>query len=80
MNNQLEKQLGKVFGRHTKWLYKCQINNATTEDQKIKLAEEVLQEPCTGTIAEAQSYLLKLKGVTSINLADFQNHQTKEKP
>ena len=64
----LEKELGKVFGRYTKWKLRCQEENATTTEEKIKLAEAVLAEPCTGTVAEARIYSLGLQGVKTVHL------------
>ncbi len=51
----LEAELGKVFGRYSKWKLRCQEQDATTTEEKIKLAEAVLAEPCTGTVAEGRS-------------------------
>ena len=67
----LKTELAKVFGRFTKWQLRCKEQNATTEAEQIKLAEEVLAEPCTGTVAEAHTHSLGLQGVKTINLKDF---------
>jgi hypothetical protein len=59
-------ELGQVFGRFTKWRVRCKEQNATTEAVLIRLAEEVLAEPCTGTVAEGHSHWLRLNGAQSI--------------
>src|SRR5262249_7253285 len=40
--DELKAELGKVFGRLDKWRSRCKEQNASTEAEKIKLAEEVL--------------------------------------
>jgi hypothetical protein len=61
--DELKAELGKVFGRLNKWRSRCKEQNAGTEAEKIKLAEEVLAEPCSGTVAEARTHSLGLQGV-----------------
>jgi hypothetical protein len=63
---ELLTELGQVFGRFTKWQVYCKEQNAITEADLIGLAEQVLAEPCTGTVAEGHSYWLRLNGVQSI--------------
>jgi len=69
--NELLTELDKVFGRMTKWRALCKQHNSTTAVQQIKLAEEVLAEPCTGTVTEAHSHWLDLQGVKTSDLKDF---------
>lgn len=69
--DELKTELGTVFGRHTKWRVRCKEQNATSEADQIRVAEEVLAEPCTGTVAEWQCHQLSLQGVKSVDLADF---------
>jgi hypothetical protein len=74
MNQRLDNllaELAKVFGRTTKWRALCKQHNATTEADQIKLAEQVLGEPCTGTVTEGHAHALELDGVKSIDLDDF---------
>lgn len=74
--DELRTELAKVFGRHSKWQLRCKEQNATTEQQKVKLAEEVLAEPCTGTVAEARTHSLGLKGIKSVELDVFLGRRT----
>jgi hypothetical protein len=62
---ELTTELAKVFGRITKWRWRCKEQNAVSEADQIKVAEEVLAEPCTGTVAEWAHYQASLKGVKS---------------
>lgn len=64
--DELLTELGQVFGRLTKWRWRCKEENATTEADLIRLAEEVLAEPCSGTVAEGHGYWLRLNGVKSV--------------
>jgi hypothetical protein len=69
--DELKAELAKVFGRYSKWQLRCKEQNARTDAEQIKLAEEVLAEPCTGTVAEARTHALGLQGVQTIELKDF---------
>jgi hypothetical protein len=62
------EQLGKEFGRITKWQYYCKLNKATTEEEKIKFAIQVLEEPISGSVAESFSYWLKIKNLDKDSL------------
>jgi hypothetical protein len=77
---ELKAELGKVFGRYAKWQLRCKEQNARTEAEQIKLAEEVLAEPCTGTVAEARTHSLGLQGVKTIELKDFLGRGTAKVP
>jgi hypothetical protein len=65
--DELLTELSQVFGRFTKWRLYCKEQNATTEADLIRLAEQVLAGPCTGTVAEGYSYWLRLNGAQSIS-------------
>jgi hypothetical protein len=75
----LEAELGKVFGRYSKWKLRCQERHATTIEDKIKLAEAVLAEPCSGTVTEARSHALGLQGVKSVDLDAFLGRKAAKK-
>lgn len=69
--DELKAELAKVFGRYSKWQLRCKERKARTAAEKIKLAEEVLAEPCNGTVAEARTHSLGLQGVKTVDLKDF---------
>lgn len=46
----------------------CREQDATTDEEKIRLAEEVLQAPSTGTVAEWWGSHLRLKGKKSFKV------------
>ena len=74
MNERLEDlltELGKHFGKTTRWKVLCLEQDAATEEHKIRLAEEVLAAHSTGTVAEWHSYQLRLQGVKSGKLDDI---------
>jgi hypothetical protein len=71
----LKAELDTMFGRHTKWRLRCKDQNATSEMDQIRLAEQVLAEPCTGTVAEWQCHSLALQGVASVDLDEFLAHR-----
>jgi hypothetical protein len=68
---QLLVELGKHFGKTTRWRALCKENKATTDDEKIKVAEQVLGEWSTGTVAELSSHRAKLGGAKSITVDEF---------
>jgi hypothetical protein len=74
--DELKAELAKVFGRYSKWQLRCSEQGVTTEQHQIRLAEEVLAEPCTGTVAEARTHALGLQGVKSVELDDFLGRKT----
>lgn len=57
------KKLGKEFGKITKWQYVCKLHNIQEENEKIRVALQILQEPCSGGTAEAFAYWIKLKAL-----------------
>jgi hypothetical protein len=74
MNVRLEEllaELGKHFGKLTRWRALCQERDTTTDEGKIRLAEEVLSAYSTGTVAEWHSFHLRLQGKKIINVDDF---------
>ena len=73
--DELKAELGTLFGRYTKWRLRCQEQHATSEADQIRVAEQVLAEPCTGTVAEWQCHLLALQGVESVDLDEFLGHR-----
>lgn len=73
MKNRLDDlliELGKHFGKLTRWRALCQEQGVTTDEDKIHLAEEVLTAYSTGTVAEWQSYHLRLQGKKPLNIDD----------
>lgn len=42
--NQIQSELSKVFGRLTKWRILCKEKNATSEEEQIRLANQVIAE------------------------------------
>lgn len=64
--DELLTELGQVFGRRTKWRWRCKDESAAAEADLIRLAVDVLAEPCTGTVAEGHGYWLRLNGVKPI--------------
>lgn len=74
MNQRLDDlltELGKHFGKLTRWKALCQERDARTDEDKIRLAEEVLAAYSTGTVAEWYSYHLRLRGKKSMNIDEF---------
>ncbi len=73
--DELKAELGTLFGRYTKWRLRCKEQHVTSEADQIRVAEQFLAEPCTGTVAEWQCYLLALQGVESVDLDEFLGHR-----
>ena len=63
--NELRSELFKHFGKITRWKLLCQEQDATTDEEKIRLAEEVLKAPSTGTVAEWWGSYVRLKNTKS---------------
>jgi hypothetical protein len=59
---QLLAELAEDFGKTTRWQALCQEQNATTDADKIRLAEQVLSEPPIGTVAGGYAQWAKLHG------------------
>jgi hypothetical protein len=62
---QLLAELAKDFGKSTRWQLLCQEQNATSEADQIRLAEQVLAEPPLGGVAAAHSHWARLHGAKS---------------
>jgi hypothetical protein len=74
MNARLQQllfELGKHFGKTTRWKALCKERKVRTDDEKIKLAEQVLGEWTTGTVAELSSHRARLDGAKSISVDEF---------
>src|SRR3954451_24438741 len=67
----LKAELFEHFGKLTRWKALCLEANARTDEDKIRLAEEVLASYSTGTVAEWYSYHLRLQGRKSFNVDDY---------
>jgi hypothetical protein len=65
---QLRSELFEHFGKITRWKVLCQEQDATTDEEKIRLAEDVLRTPSTGTVAEWWGSHLRLKGKKSFKV------------
>ncbi len=59
---QLLAELAADFGKTTRWRALCQEQNATTEAEQIRLAEQVIAEPPMGTVAGGYAHWAKLRG------------------
>jgi len=67
----LKAELFEHFGKLTRWQALCVERDARTDHDKIRLAEEVLAAPSTGTVAEWYGHHLRLQGKQSFNLDDY---------
>lgn len=68
---ELRAELSRHFGRFTRWKALCQERNLTTVEGQIRLAEEVLAAPSTGTNAEWLTHHLRLKGSQSFDVDEM---------
>lgn len=68
---ELKTELFRHFGKLTHWRAMCQERNVTTVDEQIRLAEEVLAAPSTGTNAEWLTHHLRLKGSQSFDVDEM---------
>jgi hypothetical protein len=81
MNQRLDDlltELGKHFGKLTRWKALGQERDASTDEDKIRLAEEVLAAYSTGTVAEWYRYHLRLQGRKSVNIDEYLAGRTAE--
>jgi hypothetical protein len=76
---ELKNELFTRFGKLTRWKALCLEQDATTDEKKIRLAEEVLASSSTGTVAEWRGYDLRLQGKKSFNIDDYLSGRTEEK-
>lgn len=67
----LKAELFKHFGKLTRWKTLCVERGAETVDEQIRLAEEVLAAPSTGTVAEWYGYHLRLQGKESFDVDEY---------
>ena len=67
----LKAELSRHFGKFTLWKALCLEQNVTTVEGQIRLAEEVLESPSTGTNAEWLTYHLRLQGGKSFDVDDM---------
>jgi hypothetical protein len=67
----LEAELFKHFGRLTRWKARCVERGAEAVEDKIRLAEEVLAAPSTGTVAEWLTHHLRLQGGKSFDVDEM---------
>jgi hypothetical protein len=68
---EVKAELSRHFGKFTRWRALCQERDVTTVEDQIRLAEEVLAAPSTGTNAEWLTHHLRLKGGTSFDVDEM---------
>ena len=68
---ELKAELSRHFGKFTRWKALCLEHDVTTVEGQIRLAEEVLEAPSTGTNAEWLTYHLRLKGSRSFDVDEM---------
>jgi hypothetical protein len=68
---ELKAELSRHFGRFTRWKAMCQERDVTTVEKQIRLAEEVLAAPSTGTNAEWLTHHLRLQGGKSFDVDEM---------
>jgi hypothetical protein len=72
-------ELGIHFGKTTRWRALCKERNARSDDEKIVIAEQVLHEWSSGTVAELYSHNAKLHGAKSITVQEFLNKRKRRR-
>ena len=68
---EVKDELFKRFGRLTRWKALCVERGAEAVEDQIRLAEEVLAGPSTGTVAEWLTHHLRLKGGKSFDVDEM---------
>lgn len=68
---ELKDELSRQFGKLTRWKSVCVERSVTTVEGEIRLAEEVLAAPSTGTNAEWLTHHLRLKGGKSFDVDEM---------
>ncbi len=68
---ELKTELRNDFGKITCWKWLCKEQNATTEQDKIAVAEQVLAMPRMNNVAAAQTYWLRLHGKRTRDIRDI---------
>jgi hypothetical protein len=66
--NRLEEllaELAKDFGKISRWQLLCKNEDAATEADQIRLAEQVLAEPAVGSVAAGHASWARLRGAKS---------------
>ena len=69
--DELKAELAKQFGKFTRWRSLCQEQNIISVGEQIRVAEEVLAAPYTGTNAEWLTYHLRLRGGKSFDVDEM---------
>ena len=69
--DELKAELFKHFGKMTRWRALCVERGVETVEEQIRLAEEVLTAPSTGTNAEWLTHHLRLKGGKSFDVDEM---------
>ncbi|OJW10303.1 MAG: hypothetical protein BGO49_07080 [Planctomycetales bacterium 71-10] len=69
--DELKAELSGHFGRFTRWRALCVERDVTNVEGQIRLAQEVLAAPSTGTNAEWLTHLLRLKGGKSFDVDEM---------
>ena len=64
-------ELSRHFGKLTRWRAVCLERDATTVEGQIRLADEILEAPSTGTNAEWLTHHLRLKGQESFDVDEM---------
>lgn len=68
---ELKVELSKHYGKLTRWRAACQEQTINSLEDQIRLAEEVLAAPTTGTNAEWLTHHLRLKGGKSFDVDEM---------
>jgi hypothetical protein len=68
---ELKAELSRHFGKFTRWKVLCQDRDATNVEDQIRLAEEVLAAPSTGTVAEWLTHHVRLQGGKSFDVDEM---------
>lgn len=69
--DELKAELAKRFGKLTQWKALCVERDVTIIEGQIRLAEEVLAAPSTGTNAEWLTHHLRLQGGKSFDVDEM---------
>ena len=59
---EMRTELFRHFGKITRWKVLCRERDALNDEEKIRLAEEVLRTPTTGTVADWRGSHRRLSG------------------
>lgn len=75
---ELRAELFEHFGKLTRFESLCVEREATTVEEQIRLAEEVLAAPSTGTVAEWYGYHLRLQGKKRFDVDEYLARQAEK--